>query len=386
MENPWVDEEIKIPLELPERIADGWTENNQAQNEHKKGNSAAATNIDCDFNEISLNDQQALANQGSSHNLMNIPLNETEKKSSEFGSSKNTTRGQTSEKFESHLHSQEDLVEKLHNGFRGSRSVQDENGSKITNKSQTLNDIQNIFTDAQKIAYVGLCFLAMNEPKSSLIERKNAIDSYEKWAQILMEKLYIYLELSAEERLMIESLAEHGLKAEDLSVTLLDDSKIDSIGAMDIRYTVLSHLFLISLCDGIYDSRSRSLLKLVAKHLTVSYEDVVTIEGYIADMLRIYEEDIEVRGNKEVIEIRNQREGTNRWIYAGAATLAGGAIIGLTAGLAAPFIGAGVGAALTTFGMTGSGVAGIGAFLSGTGGLALITSGGVLTGGGIDYL
>ena len=386
MENPWVDEEIKIPLELPERIADGWTENNQAQNEHKKGNSAAATNIDCDFNEISLNDQQALANQGSSHNLMNIPLNETEKKSSEFGSSKNTTRGQTSEKFESHLHSQEDLVEKLHNGFRGSRSVQDENGSKITNKSQTLNDIQNIFTDAQKIAYVGLCFLAMNEPKSSLIERKNAIDSYEKWAQILMEKLYIYLELSAEERLMIESLAEHGLKAEDLSVTLLDDSKIDSVGAMDIRYTVLSHLFLISLCDGIYDSRSRSLLKLVAKHLTVSYEDVVTIEGYIADMLRIYEEDIEVRGNKEVIEIRNQREGTNRWIYAGAATLAGGAIIGLTAGLAAPFIGAGVGAALTTFGMTGSGVAGIGAFLSGTGGLALITSGGVLTGGGIDYL
>ena len=383
MENPWVDEEIKIPLELPERIADGWTDNNQAQNEHKKENSVAATNIDCEFNEISLNDQQALANQGSSLKLMNIPLNETEMKSSEFGRSKS---GRTSEKFESHLHSQEDLIEKLHNGLRGSRSVQDENGSKFTNKSQTLNDIQNIFTDAQKIAYVGLCFLAMNEPKSSLIERKNAIDSYEKWAQILMEKLYIYLELSAEERLMIESLAEHGLKAEDLSVTLLDDSKIDSIGAMDIRYTVLSHLFLISLCDGIYDSRSRNLLKLVAKHLKVSYEDVVTLEGYIADMLRIYEEDMEVRGNKEVIEIRNKREGTNRWIYAGAATLAGGAIIGLTAGLAAPFIGAGVGAALTTFGMTGSGVAGIGAFLSGTGGLALITSGGVLTGGGIDYL
>ena len=193
---------------------------------------------------------------------------------------------------------------------------------------------------------------------------------------------------------MIESLVEHGLQSSDLSVTLIDDAKVaaekhqsdaDKSSEMDIRFTILSHLFLISLCDGYYDSRSRNLLRVVASNLQIPYEDLVTLEGYIANTLRIYEEDLEVKHNNEVIEIRNQREGTNRWIYAGAATLAGGAIIGLTAGLAAPFIGAGVGAALTTFGMTGSGVAGIGAFLSGTGGLALITSGGVLTGGGTIY-
>lgn len=68
----------------------------------------------------------------------------------------------------------------------------------ITNKSQTLSNIQNVFTDSQKIAYVGLCYLAMNEAKNRLKDRKNAFDSCEKWIQIFMEKLYIYLDLTPE--------------------------------------------------------------------------------------------------------------------------------------------------------------------------------------------
>jgi hypothetical protein len=57
-------------------------------------------------------------------------------------------------------------------------------------------------------------------------------------------------------------------------------------------------------------------------------------------------------------------------------------VIGLTAGLAAPFIGAGIGAALTTFGVTGA--AGVSTFMASAGGVALITTGGVLTGGGVS--
>lgn len=58
--------------------------------------------------------------------------------------------------------------------------------------------------------------------------------------------------------------------------------------------------------------------------------------------------------------------------------LGGGLVIGLSAGLLAPVIGAGIGAALTTVGI--SGTAG---FLGGTAGAAVITTGGVLTGSGI---
>ena len=62
----------------------------------------------------------------------------------------------------------------------------------------------------------------------------------------------------------------------------------------------------------------------------------------------------------------------------GLATLGGGLVIGLSAGLLAPVIGAGLGAAFTTVGITGTT-----GFLAGTGGAALITTGGVVTGGSI---
>jgi hypothetical protein len=197
------------------------------------------------------------------------------------------------------------------------------------------------------------------------------------------------------ERLMIESLALHGLVPSDLSVTLLNDAKKaatsmkdlmedeekEESDLTDIRYSVLSHLFLMSICDGFYDARARSMLRTVSNNLEIPYLDLVQLETYIANELRLYEESEEVKPDEKVVEGRNKVESRNRWLYAGAATLAGGAIIGLTAGLAAPLIGAGIGAALTTFGVT-HGVAGVGAFMASTGGLALITSGGVLTGGG----
>jgi hypothetical protein len=53
----------------------------------------------------------------------------------------------------------------------------------------------------------------------------------------------------------------------------------------------------------------------------------------------------------------------------------GGLVIGLSAGLLAPVIGAALGGALTTVGITGTT-----AFLGGAGGAAAITTGGVLTG------
>lgn len=56
----------------------------------------------------------------------------------------------------------------------------------------------------------------------------------------------------------------------------------------------------------------------------------------------------------------------------------GGLVIGLSAGLMAPFIGAGLGTAFATVGITGTT-----GFLAGAGGAAVITTGGVLTGANI---
>jgi hypothetical protein len=56
----------------------------------------------------------------------------------------------------------------------------------------------------------------------------------------------------------------------------------------------------------------------------------------------------------------------------------GGLVIGLSAGLLAPVIGAGLGAAFTAVGISGTT-----GFLAGASGAAVITTGGVLTGSGI---
>jgi hypothetical protein len=77
--------------------------------------------------------------------------------------------------------------------FRKSISKGEE---KFTTKSHTLSSIQNLFTDSQKIAYVGLCYLSIADFRKKRLEsHKKALQSFDKWAEIFMEKLYVYLDL-----------------------------------------------------------------------------------------------------------------------------------------------------------------------------------------------
>jgi hypothetical protein len=100
----------------------------------------------------------------------------------------------------------------------------------------------------------------------------------------------------------------------------------------------------------------------------------------------------------EVLDSRKNMSRNKRYVAIGLATLGpsrflfaccwdpeltpflllrtgGGLVIGLSAGLLAPVIGAALGGALTTVGITGTT-----GFLAGAGGAAAITTGGVLTG------
>ncbi|KAI0082332.1 DUF726-domain-containing protein [Panus rudis PR-1116 ss-1] len=325
---------------------------------------------------------------------------------------------------------------------------------------------KDLLTEAQRIAYVGLCALTAKEMVDRLRavnqkELNQAIKSMELWSLKIMGRLYYHMELATEEQKMIESLAKHGIEAKDLVPPLMtthtvanpeydpveahkraeqeeaeavdrlarleDDSEdiadpstpmpsrpsltetqsdkkkpvqttakvleetseaampgvtthlsaADEKVTLDIRWTVLCDLFLILVADSVYDARSRVLLENVALKLGLGWLDVVKFERRVTEALDIQEE-VDKLEQRDVIEDVKKSSKKKRYMMMGLATLGGGLVIGLSAGLLAPVIGAGLGAAFTTIGITGTS-----GFLAGTAGAAVITTGGVLTGSGI---
>lgn len=148
---------------------------------------------------------------------------------------------------------------------------------------------------------------------------------------------------------------------------------------IDLRWTVLCDLFLVLIADSVYDSRSRVLLERVGAAVDVTWLDICRFEKKVTDALEMQEvENKETWDESEHMESRRKLALKRKYIMMGLATVGGSLVIGLSAGLLAPVIGAGLAAGFTTIG-----VAGTSGFLAGAGGTALITSGAVVTGGTI---
>jgi hypothetical protein len=113
-------------------------------------------------------------------------------------------------------------------------------------------------------------------------------------------------------------------------------------------------------------------------HLNVDWLDTTRFERRVTEALQIQEASEQNWKEDMLIETRAKQARNRRYMMMGLATLGGGLVIGLSAGLLAPVIGAGLAAGFTTVGIGGTS-----GFLAGTGGAALITSGGVLTGSSI---
>lgn len=148
---------------------------------------------------------------------------------------------------------------------------------------------------------------------------------------------------------------------------------------IDLRWTVLCDLFLLLVADSIYDARSRVLLERVGAALNVPWLEICRFEKRVTDALEMQEAaNKESWDEAEHMETRRKQALKRKYMMMGLATVGGSLVIGLSAGLLAPVIGAGLAAGFTTIG-----VAGTSGFLAGAGGTALITSGAVVTGGTI---
>ncbi|RDL36703.1 uncharacterized protein BP5553_06055 [Venustampulla echinocandica] len=146
---------------------------------------------------------------------------------------------------------------------------------------------------------------------------------------------------------------------------------------IDLRWTVLCDLFLTLIADSIYDARSRVLLEKVGENMDVSWLEICRFEKRVTDALEMQQAAEKENWNEdEHKENRRKLALKKRYMMMGLATVGGSLVIGLSAGLLAPVIGAGLAAGFTTIG-----VAGTSGFLAGAGGAAIITSSAAASGG-----
>ncbi len=273
-------------------------------------------------------------------------------------------------------------------------------------------------------------------PKKIKKDIQVAAEAMKMWSQKIMIRLYAHMEISQAEQIMIEQLAEHGVVPKDLTPVLMQNARVknpmmgkspstpslasrssrgqsisssitDEVASpvpppyesrdgedmpevktpsqlphtakivIDLRWTVLCDLFLVLIADSVYDARSRVLLERVGKDLEVPWIDICRFEKRATDALEMQQQAEKENWNEEEhLENRRKMALKRRYVMMGLATVGGGLVIGLSAGLMAPLIGAGL-----ATGFTAIGVGGTTSFLAGAGGTAIIASGATASGG-----
>jgi hypothetical protein len=272
--------------------------------------------------------------------------------------------------------------------------------------------------------------------KSTRRTMQKASDAMRKWGQAIMARIYTHMDINSAEQIMIEQLAGHGVQPEDLVRPLMQNARVknpmaesepktslsslkgDTLSSrlsaetdfseldsppppykaheteeppevktpsqmptsnridIDLRWTVLCDLFLVLIADSAYDARSRTLLEKVGAALEVTWLQISRFEKRVTDSLEMQEQaEKENWDESDHMEKRRKMALKRKYMIMGLATVGGGLVIGLSAGLLAPVIGAGLAAGFTTVGISGTS-----AFLGGAGGTALIASSATLGG------
>ncbi|KGR07000.1 hypothetical protein MG9_05546 [Candida albicans P37037] len=267
---------------------------------------------------------------------------------------------------------------------------------------ETLTETKKMLTDSQKFAYIGIAKLITVEMATDLAKVQFGTSSkiakqmsgsqknFSNWIEYVMSKLYDHLTVEGAEKEMIENLSKHGVEVNDLAKSLMEVGTKAVISGgnksfisedFDLRWVIICDMFLMLLSDGYYDARSRSLLLRFGASVDITNLELFQFERRLIECLdmetkeKSIENKDEKLGDKSFVQQQIKKNKNKRIAYIGLATLAGSLAIGLSAGLLAPVIGAGIAAGFTTIGISGTG-----GVLAGVGGSALITTSGVAIG------
>ncbi|XP_053307613.1 transmembrane and coiled-coil domain-containing protein 4 [Spea bombifrons] len=204
-----------------------------------------------------------------------------------------------------------------------------------------------------RFAYAGLCGLCL----AQLYPEKAQRTFCRKFVEDLVE--WLQLSTSVMPAMVAFASGLGGEGTETFTQVLLDDPVLK-------RNPTLITQDLVSFClrEGYYDARSRVLISHVSWLLRVPPEAVEMCEESLMQSLKQYTDEPS-QSTQESRRKKESRKKLKRYLLIGLATVGGGTVIGLTGGLAAPFVAAG---AATIIGSAGAAV------LGSTAGIAIMAS------------
>uniref|UniRef100_H2YRX9 Transmembrane and coiled-coil domain-containing protein 4 n=1 Tax=Ciona savignyi TaxID=51511 RepID=H2YRX9_CIOSA len=188
--------------------------------------------------------------------------------------------------------------------------------------------------DISKFSYAGLCAVSL----SLLYDMPHNTDYRHGFISSLVGHLHLPVGVSN----TMQALSDgHGSQGSEIFVeNLLSNGVVKENPLILVKDLV--H-WCVKSCNGKYDSRSRFLIRHVTWQLHIQLEDLEDVEETLVRMLRERTE----KENSENDSVRTKRarnQKIKRFALIGLATAGGGALIGLTGGLAAPLVAAGAGA------------------------------------------
>ncbi|XP_020491660.2 transmembrane and coiled-coil domain-containing protein 4 [Labrus bergylta] len=131
-----------------------------------------------------------------------------------------------------------------------------------------------------------------------------------------------------------------GFEGSDTFLSILHAEPLLAAGATPIIQDLVS----FSVKDGQYDARARVLIRHVSCLLRVLPQQLEEFEGTVGE--RLYEAGEESEEESSRRQRRERGRKLRRYLLIGLATVGGGTVIGVTGGLAAPFVAAGAGAVI----------------------------------------
>lgn len=220
-------------------------------------------------------------------------------------------------------------------------------------------------TDVGKYSLVQLCVYILCNTNES----RDDVEWSKSYISKVVQHLGLPLSVATSLTLMLD---ETKASEDDKNMDLLRNALKNEASLSEDISILCKELVRLSLKQGGYDARARVLVYIFARKLGTGEDQVLSYEDELADSLNtLIQKDQEVHAEADK---RKSRRRKKKALMIGLGVVAGGAIIGLTGGLAAPVVAASAGALIGGSGAT---------FLASSAGLAFITSVFGATGAGL---